>query len=67
MTGVLLTPIVTCPPDINGDGEVNVSDLLMLLASWGPCPVPCPPDINFDGVVNVSDLLELLAAWGPCP
>jgi hypothetical protein len=24
-----------CPADINGDGAVDVSDLLILLAAWG--------------------------------
>jgi Tol biopolymer transport system component len=33
---VAVTP--TCPPDINGDGIVDVLDLLELLAAWGPCP-----------------------------
>lgn len=28
----------TCGTDINGDGVIDVSDLLMLLASWGSCP-----------------------------
>jgi len=53
-------------PDLNGDGVVNVSDLLILLSAWGDCPVgaPCPADLNGDGVVNVSDLLILLANWG---
>jgi hypothetical protein len=26
------------PADLNGDGVVNVSDFLDLLAAWGPCP-----------------------------
>jgi hypothetical protein len=63
---VLLNLCEDCPPDINGDGDVTVLDLLMLLAAWGPCP-SCPEDINGDGEVSVLDLLELLAAWGPCP
>jgi len=52
--------------DLNGDGVVNVSDLLILLSQWGPCPrgQTCAADLNDDGVVNVSDLLILLANWG---
>jgi T5SS/PEP-CTERM-associated repeat protein len=52
--------------DLNGDGVVNVSDLLLLLGAWGTCPSSgsCPADLNNDGVVNVSDLLLLLANWG---
>ncbi len=26
------------PPDFDGDGNVGVTDLLALLANWGPCP-----------------------------
>lgn len=26
-----------CPADLDGDGEVRVSDLIILLASWGSC------------------------------
>ncbi len=54
--------------DLNGDGAVNVPDLLILLAAWGSCPVPCPPactgDIDGDCAVAVPDLLILLAHWG---
>lgn len=52
--------------DLNCDGVVNVSDLLMLLSAWGGCPRDndCPADLNNDGVVDVSDLLMLLANWG---
>jgi len=54
------------PADLNCDGVVNVSDLLILLGDWGACTEPdaCPADLNDDGVVNVSDLLILLSNWG---
>ncbi len=48
--------------DVNGDGVVDVVDLIALLAAWGPCP-DCPEDINGDGIVNVVDLLILLSNW----
>ncbi len=59
--------------DVNGDGAVDVVDLLDLLAAWGDCPDPCPPtcaaDIaaaggpGADCTVDVLDLLLLLAHW----
>jgi hypothetical protein len=59
------------PGDVDGDGFVNVADLLGLLAAWGPCPGTDPPcdagcyaDFNLDCQVSVSDLLDLLADWG---
>lgn len=48
--------------DLNGDGLVNVTDLLMLLSNWGTC-VACPADINGDNMINVTDLLLLLSNW----
>lgn len=55
-----------CPADCsNGDGLVNVTDLLALLAQWGQVGTSC--DIAGDTSVNVTDLLALLAAWGSCP
>jgi hypothetical protein len=57
---------ISCAADVNGDGNVDVTDFLMLLAAWGPNPGH-PADINNDGVVDVQDFLELLAGWGPCP
>ncbi len=50
--------------DLNGDGVVDVSDLLILLGAWGSCSGQCPADLNGDGVVDVSDLLMLLSNWG---
>lgn len=50
-------------PDLTGDGNVDVSDLLAFLPEWGADP-GSPADIDCDGDVDVSDLLLLLAAWG---
>ena len=53
-------------PDINGDLAVDFQDLLVVLASWGPC-IDCPADFDNSGAVDFQDLLTVLAAWGPCP
>jgi len=50
------------PEDLDGDGLVGISDVLIVLSEWGQCSC-CPSDLNGDGVVNVSDLLSLIAAW----
>jgi hypothetical protein len=57
---------VPCPADVNLDRQVNVADLLAVIASWGTCPSPCPADVNDDESVNVADLLSVIGAWGPC-
>jgi len=54
-----------CLADLDGNGDVGASDLLILLASWGSCP-GCAADLDCDGNVGASDLLLLLGAWGPC-
>ena len=58
-----------CPEDIDGDTQVDFTDLLMLLAAWGECAPArgaCDADIDEDGFVDFEDLLLLLAAWGAC-
>lgn len=50
--------------DINVDGKVNVTDLLLLLAGWGDCSTPCPGDINADEQISYLDLLILISNWG---
>ncbi len=52
--------------DVNGDGVVNVSDLLIMISEWGQCPTTgdCPADLNDDGYVSVTDLLIAIGNWG---
>ena len=60
-TGTLIrTQTTDCPWDLDDNAVVGVSDLLSLLASWGPCK-GCPADFDGNGHVGVSDLLSLLA------
>ena len=61
-------PVDPCPADSDGDGSVQATDLLDLLAAWGtPNPaLDIAPDSG-NGNVDILDLLALLAAWGPCP
>ena len=54
--------------DVDCDGLVGITDFLMLLAVWGPCPEPCPPSCpaDFDGdcQVGITDFLIVLGNWG---
>ncbi|MEE8154142.1 MAG: hypothetical protein V3T53_04175 [Phycisphaerales bacterium] len=52
--------------DLDGDGIVGASDLLILLFNWGPCGdcKECPADLNDDCTVGAADLLILLFNWG---
>ena len=52
--------------DVNGDGAVNVLDVIELLLCFGqPADPPCDaPDVTGDGTVNVLDLIEVLLDFG---
>ncbi|HIB00307.1 MAG TPA: hypothetical protein EYO31_00020 [Phycisphaerales bacterium] len=56
---------VFCSADFDGNSDVNVLDLLTIIAAWGNQGAN-PEDLDGNGVVNVLDLLILIAAWGPC-
>jgi len=55
-----------CPEDIDGSGQVGLTDLIAVLSAWGPCP-GCPEDIDSSGSVGLTDLIAVLGAWGVCP
>ena len=55
---------MSCSEDINGNGTVEVSDVLLLLSDFG-CTSDCTgADVDGDGSVSVADILLLLAAFG---
>lgn len=58
-----------CIGDVNGDGIIDVQDLMLIIGGWGGCPngSMCIGDVNGDGVVNLNDLLALMELWGECP
>ena len=54
-----------CMADIDGNGSVDVTDLLTVIADWG-CTSGCAGDLDGNGVVNVTDLLAVISSWGEC-
>ncbi|MCH2144849.1 MAG: choice-of-anchor B family protein [Phycisphaerales bacterium] len=56
------------PGDIDGDGQVDGSDLSICLGFWGPCAGEnCPADLNGDGLVDGTDLSTILGYWTTDP
>ena len=55
---------VDCAADVNGDGMVNVEDLVDVILAWASDDADA--DVNDDGVVDVQDLVEVILNWGPC-
>ncbi len=51
--------------DLDGDGVVGSSDLVILLGAWGFCAdcFDCPIDLDSDCIVGATDLLILLGNW----
>jgi len=45
---------VSCQWDLDGDGEVGITDFLILLANWGD-------------PYGITEFLAMLANWGSCP
>ena len=49
--------------DVNGDGIVNIQDLVLVAASLGKTG-PTSADVNADGVVDIRDLVKVAGALG---
>jgi hypothetical protein len=58
-----------CPQDdtgdINGDGSVNVNDLVLVVLDWGCQGDGCKGDADGNGVTNVNDLVLVILNWTP--
>lgn len=52
----------SCPADLDTNGSVGVTDLILLIGAWGTAG----GDLDGNGTTNVADLLLLLGAWGAC-
>jgi hypothetical protein len=53
-------------PDINGDGKIDIEDLIILIEYWGQDDPMCdiaPPPFG-DSIVDVLDLELLMSYWG---
>jgi len=60
------TGLTVSSPDFNGDGIVDIQDLLLLIESWGQDDPLCdiaPPPFG-DGIVDALDLELLMSHWG---
>ncbi len=51
--------------DLDGDGDVDATDLILLLGAWGACDdcEDCPADLDGDCTVGTGDLIVLLGNW----
>ncbi len=53
-----------CPADLDGDDQVAIGDLLILIGGYGGNDPT--HDLDGNGSVGVGDILVLIGVWGPC-
>lgn len=57
------------PGDVNGDGHVDLVDLVLVAAAFGSMPGALnwnpDADLNRDGMVNIFDLVKVGLNYGP--
>ena len=59
---VVTAPVAPCPGDLDGNGVVDVDDLMGVLGGW----LGSGGDVDGDGDTDIDDMLLVIAAWGPC-
>jgi chitodextrinase len=58
-----LTSLSQKPGDLNGDGQVDLFDISILLSNWGATNQP-QYDLNGNGMIDIFDLSILLTNYG---
>jgi len=68
LTGEVLPDTPACPGDVDGDHDVDSTDLNIILTAFGcSAPGPCSGDADGDGDTDSTDLNIVLTAFGqPC-
>ncbi len=56
-----------CTGDTDNSGDVNIDDLLVVLAEFANCTGECSGDVDDNGSVDIDDLLIVIGTYGPCP
>ena len=62
--GTVFRLLLSLPGDINGDGKVDFSDLLIVARNYGKSGTPAQGDLNGDGSVGFDDLVILARNYG---
>jgi DNA-binding beta-propeller fold protein YncE len=60
---IAFAPGDVTPGDLDGDGDVDLNDLALLLSDFG-CTSDCAGDIDNDGDTDLSDFAILLSNYG---
>lgn len=55
---------LTCPGDVNNDHQVDLSDVVILLANFGVGATYAQGDLTGDGIIDLSDLSLVLSRYG---
>jgi hypothetical protein len=63
---VYLGPPASCPGDLDGNLQVNIADLALLLSNFGTLSGAAPEDgdLTGDGAVTLADLALILSVFG---
>ena len=79
LRGMMLAAVMSVPcvstsahaqcPDLDGDTDVDIDDLTVMITSYGLCfpGDACTADIDGDGEVTSSDIGLLIMEFGDCP
>ena len=60
-SGLVYTGCTPQVGDANGDGVVDIADLLVVLDNWGSSGPD--GDVNGDNIVDIQDLLAVIGNW----